>query len=110
MQFGESFFDWTDTSARTVEMHSVTLGLLRSARIEAPFLTIGFVGGDLASWVQEPHPHHIRRRSAYILYMYNESTYIDIYNISYIYIYIIHIHPCINIRCRGPAAAHREHF
>eukprot|EP00438_Fugacium_kawagutii_P018014 Skav226378 [mRNA] locus=scaffold722:122671:139277:+ [translate_table: standard] len=62
VQFGESFFDWTDTSARTVEMHSVTLGLLRrggSARIEAPFLTIGFVGGaprDLASWVQDPQP------------------------------------------------------
>eukprot|EP00437_Effrenium_voratum_P057417 CAMPEP_0181523748 /NCGR_PEP_ID=MMETSP1110-20121109/68061_1 /TAXON_ID=174948 /ORGANISM="Symbiodinium sp., Strain CCMP421" /LENGTH=482 /DNA_ID=CAMNT_0023654429 /DNA_START=46 /DNA_END=1493 /DNA_ORIENTATION=+ len=56
VQFGESFFDWTDTSARTVEMHSVTLGLLRSARIEAPFMTIGFVGGDLASWVQDPQP------------------------------------------------------
>lgn len=56
VQFGESFFDWTDTSARSVEMHSVTLGLLRSARIEAPFLTIGFVGGDLASWVQDPQP------------------------------------------------------
>ncbi|CAE7248043.1 unnamed protein product [Symbiodinium pilosum] len=56
VQFGESFFDWTDTSARTVEMHSLTLGLLRSARIEAPFLTIGFVGGDLASWAQDPAP------------------------------------------------------
>jgi len=56
VQFGESFFDWTDTSARSVEMHSVTLGILRSARIEAPFLTIGFVGGDLASWIQDPQP------------------------------------------------------
>mmetsp|Transcript_56116 Transcript_56116/g.125245 ORF Transcript_56116/g.125245 Transcript_56116/m.125245 type:complete len:362 (-) Transcript_56116:122-1207(-) len=56
VQFGESFFDWTDTSARTVEMHSLTLGILRSARIEAPFLTIGFVGGDLASWAQDPAP------------------------------------------------------
>ena len=85
MQFGESFFDWTDTSARTVEMHSVTLGLLRSARIEAPFLTIGFVGGDLASWVQEPHPHHILRRSAYIYTVCIMNQYIDIYYIIYLY-------------------------
>eukprot|EP00441_Pelagodinium_beii_P045901 CAMPEP_0197623706 /NCGR_PEP_ID=MMETSP1338-20131121/3664_1 /TAXON_ID=43686 ORGANISM="Pelagodinium beii, Strain RCC1491" /NCGR_SAMPLE_ID=MMETSP1338 /ASSEMBLY_ACC=CAM_ASM_000754 /LENGTH=486 /DNA_ID=CAMNT_0043193765 /DNA_START=37 /DNA_END=1494 /DNA_ORIENTATION=+ len=56
VQFGESFYDWTDTSARTVEMHSVTLAILRSARIEAPFLTIGFVGGDAASWLQDPTP------------------------------------------------------
>jgi len=56
VQFGESFYDWTDTSARTVEMHSVTLAILRSARIEAPFLTIGFVGGDAASWHQDPAP------------------------------------------------------
>eukprot|EP00931_Biecheleriopsis_adriatica_P105012 TRINITY_DN7960_c0_g1_i2.p1 TRINITY_DN7960_c0_g1~~TRINITY_DN7960_c0_g1_i2.p1 ORF type:complete len:495 (-),score=132.42 TRINITY_DN7960_c0_g1_i2:96-1580(-) len=56
VQFGESFYDWMDTSSRPVEMHSVTLALLRSARIEAPFLTIGFVGGDAASWIQDPSP------------------------------------------------------
>jgi len=56
VQFGESFFDFTDTTAQRVEMHSVTLALLRSARIEAPFLTIGFVGGDAASWMHNPAP------------------------------------------------------
>jgi len=54
--FGEAFYDWTNTAAQPVEMHSVTLALLRSARIEAPFLTIGFVGGDCASWSQDPAP------------------------------------------------------
>lgn len=54
--FGEAFYDWTNTSAQPIEMHSVTLALLRSARIEAPFLTIGFVGGDCASWSQDPAP------------------------------------------------------
>lgn len=56
VQLGESHTDYTDTKARQVEMSPVTLAILRSARIEAPFLTIGFVGGDLASWVANPAP------------------------------------------------------
>lgn len=56
VQIGESHTDWTDTKARTVEMSPVTLAILRSARIEAPYLTIGFLGGDAASWIANPAP------------------------------------------------------
>eukprot|EP00933_Yihiella_yeosuensis_P041592 TRINITY_DN35995_c0_g1_i1.p1 TRINITY_DN35995_c0_g1~~TRINITY_DN35995_c0_g1_i1.p1 ORF type:complete len:422 (-),score=87.61 TRINITY_DN35995_c0_g1_i1:87-1295(-) len=56
VQFGESFIDPQNSAYRHVEMHQVTLALLRSARIEAPFLSIGFVGGDTASWMTNPSP------------------------------------------------------
>lgn len=56
VQIGESTYDWTDTAAREVEMTQVTLAIARSARLEAPFLTIGFVGGDAASWLVNPGP------------------------------------------------------
>jgi len=56
LQFDESHFDWTDTKVRQCNLYPVLLGLLRSARIEAPNVTIGFVGGDMASWISNPAP------------------------------------------------------
>merc|ERR1711879_161985 len=40
-------------AARQVAMSPCTLAMLRSARIEAPQLAIGFVAGDAASWMTE---------------------------------------------------------
>mmetsp|Transcript_35303 Transcript_35303/g.101513 ORF Transcript_35303/g.101513 Transcript_35303/m.101513 type:complete len:701 (-) Transcript_35303:173-2275(-) len=56
VQFDEPHYDWTDTSARQCNMYPVILGLLRSMRIEAPHVTVGFVGGDAASWISNPSP------------------------------------------------------
>jgi len=56
VQFGESHSDWQDTRIRQVHMYPVTLSILRSARLEAPNITIGFVCGDAPSWLQDPAP------------------------------------------------------
>lgn len=56
VQFGEYFSDWQDTRIRQVHMYSVTLSILRSARLEAPNLSIGFVCADAPSWLQDPVP------------------------------------------------------
>lgn len=56
VQLGESHYDWTDTRVRQVNMAPVTLALLRSSRIEAPHITIGFVAGDAPSWMADPAP------------------------------------------------------
>lgn len=56
VQFDESHFDWTDTKVRECNFHPVVLGIIRSCRIEAPHVTIGFVGGDAASWMSNPAP------------------------------------------------------
>lgn len=56
VQIGETQYDWTCTSAREVELSQATLAIARSARLEAPFLTVGFVGGDAASWLTNPGP------------------------------------------------------
>mmetsp|Transcript_11833 Transcript_11833/g.32360 ORF Transcript_11833/g.32360 Transcript_11833/m.32360 type:complete len:497 (-) Transcript_11833:88-1578(-) len=56
VQMGESHNDWTDTRARAVNVYPVTLALMRSCRIEAPTVNIGFVSGDACSWVADPAP------------------------------------------------------
>mmetsp|Transcript_89488 Transcript_89488/g.208408 ORF Transcript_89488/g.208408 Transcript_89488/m.208408 type:complete len:457 (-) Transcript_89488:78-1448(-) len=56
VQFSESHYDWTDTRARQVNMYPVTLALIRSCRIEAPTVNIGFVSGDAPSWIADPAP------------------------------------------------------
>jgi hypothetical protein len=56
VQFGEHFSDWADVRNRPVHMYPVTLSILRSARLEAPNLSIGFVAGDAPSWLQDPAP------------------------------------------------------
>lgn len=54
----ESFYEdmSTYTRARTCALYTTVLGILRSSRIENPKLTIGFVGGDAASWMHDPAP------------------------------------------------------
>lgn len=56
VQFGENHVDWTDTRARQVNIYPVTLALIRSCRIEAPTVAIGYVSGDACSWVADPAP------------------------------------------------------
>jgi len=57
VQTDESFFDWkTDTMAQNCNMHPVILGLLRSLRLEAPNIQVGFVGGDALTWLSKPEP------------------------------------------------------
>mmetsp|Transcript_67152 Transcript_67152/g.216634 ORF Transcript_67152/g.216634 Transcript_67152/m.216634 type:complete len:571 (+) Transcript_67152:77-1789(+) len=56
VQFNEGHYDWTNTSARLVNFYPVTLALLRSCRIEAPTVGIGFVAGDAATWMADPAP------------------------------------------------------
>lgn len=56
VQLNESQYDWTDTRCRQVNMHPVTLALLRSCRLEAPQLNIGYVCGDACSWIANPAP------------------------------------------------------
>merc|ERR1712194_67296 len=56
VQFDESHFDWADERARQCHISSVVLGMLRSIRLEAPNVTVGFVGGDLSSWMTNPGP------------------------------------------------------
>lgn len=56
VQFGETHVDWTDNRARQLHFHPVTLAMLRSARIEAPQLNIGYVAGDAPSWIADPAP------------------------------------------------------
>lgn len=56
VQLGEHFSDWADVRNRQVHMYPVTLSILRSARLEAPNLSIGFVAGDAPSWLQDPAP------------------------------------------------------
>lgn len=56
VQFDECHFDWQDTKVRQCNIYPVILGLVRSARIEAPNVTIGVVGGDAASWLADPAP------------------------------------------------------
>jgi len=55
VQVGEAPLESMDSpnalAARQISMSPCTLALLRSARIEAPQLSIGFVAGDLASWM-----------------------------------------------------------
>lgn len=52
----ESFEDWTDNKVRHMDGHSCQLAIIRSARLEAPTMSIGFVGGDAASWMADPAP------------------------------------------------------
>jgi hypothetical protein len=56
VQMGEHFSDWQDIRNRPVHMYPVTLSILRSARLEAPNISIGFVAGDAPSWLQDPAP------------------------------------------------------
>eukprot|EP00420_Gonyaulax_spinifera_P032615 CAMPEP_0197873944 /NCGR_PEP_ID=MMETSP1439-20131203/3585_1 /TAXON_ID=66791 /ORGANISM="Gonyaulax spinifera, Strain CCMP409" /LENGTH=572 /DNA_ID=CAMNT_0043493021 /DNA_START=56 /DNA_END=1774 /DNA_ORIENTATION=- len=56
VQLGEGHYDWTDIRARQVSMYPVTLALMRSCRIEAPTVNIGYVAGDAASWIADPAP------------------------------------------------------
>lgn len=56
VQFGESHHDWTDTRCRQVGLSPVTLALIRSCRLEAPTVSLGFVAGDACSWMADPAP------------------------------------------------------
>lgn len=56
VQMDESHFDWSDKRARQCHIHSCVLGLLRSIRLEAPHIQVGYVGGDCASWLTNPGP------------------------------------------------------
>merc|ERR1711972_360528 len=56
VQMGEHFSDWQDIRNRPVHMYPVTLSILRSARLEAPNISIGFVCADAPSWLQDPVP------------------------------------------------------
>lgn len=52
----ETYFEWTETTASECSLYNVVLGIARSCRLEAPFLSVGFVGGDIASWKSNPAP------------------------------------------------------
>mmetsp|Transcript_82988 Transcript_82988/g.209196 ORF Transcript_82988/g.209196 Transcript_82988/m.209196 type:complete len:705 (+) Transcript_82988:121-2235(+) len=56
VSFDEAHFDWTDTKVRQPNFHPAILGMLRSLRLEAPNMTVGFVGGDAPSWIADPAP------------------------------------------------------
>jgi len=56
VQFDETHFDWTDTKTNQVAIHPAILGLIRSCRLEAPNVLIGYVGGDAPSWLADPVP------------------------------------------------------
>jgi len=56
VQFDEHHADVNDTRARTMDIHPCILGLIRSCRLEAPNINIGFVGGDMPSWMCDPAP------------------------------------------------------
>jgi len=56
VQFDEAHFDWTDTKVKQPNLHPVILGLVRSLRLEAPNIVVGFVGGDAPSWMADPAP------------------------------------------------------
>jgi len=56
VQVGEAPLEGNDAAknaARQVALTPCMLALIRSARIEAPQLAIGFVSGDAASWMTE---------------------------------------------------------
>lgn len=53
---GESQADPESIKVRQMHMYPTTLGQLRSARLECPTITVGYVGGDFASWMSDPAP------------------------------------------------------
>jgi len=56
VNLSESFEDYTDTKVSQVATYHCQLAILRSARLEQPNMTIGYVGGDAASWCADPAP------------------------------------------------------
>jgi len=56
VEFGKSQVDWTDTRVRQCHLHPVILAMIRSCRVEAPHVNIGYVCGDAPSWIVDPAP------------------------------------------------------
>lgn len=56
VSLSESQADPDSTKVRQMHQYPITLGQIRSCRLECPTITAGYVGADFASWMSDPAP------------------------------------------------------